>query len=330
MTVTDAPIAKLGHVVAHTPDIEESIWFFRDVLGFKLTERTDDGAYFRGLRDWEHHTLAVLDTGETGVDHIAFRTSSPEALDDLAEQFEADGDDVTYVDAGEEPGQGEAIRVEKYGHPYEFYYDVEKPDAPKGQRSRLKNRVYSEAAGNRIAPRRIDHTHVQDSVSPAHAEWLQDALGFQVNEQYRTNDDELWGWWFSVTPLPHDIAIHRLPEGEAPMFDHVSFHLDSLQDLWEAANVLAEHGIEPDGGPGKHAITSADFLYVSDPASGLCVEFFAGPGYLNFEPDWEPIEWTEDEIGGETSHQWIGEGPGWEGLAYPDAETEPPKRGSSQ
>jgi len=319
MSRWDSPIAKLGHVATHTPDLEKSIWFFRDVLGFQLVERDGGVAHFRGLRDWEHHTLSVIASDRRGVDHVAFRTKTPEALDDLAAQFEADGDDVTYVEAGEEAGQGEAIRVRKFGHPYEFYYDVEKPDAPEGQRSGLKNRVYSEAIGNRISPRRIDHAHVQDSVSQAHADWLVDDLDFQLNERYSLTDDgEPWGWWFSVTPLPHDIAIHRREAGEPPQFDHLSYHLDSLNDLWEAANVLAEHDIEPDGGPGKHAITSANFLYVSDPASGLCIEFFAGPGYLNFEPDWETIDWTEDEIGGETSHQWIGEGPGWEGLEYYD------------
>ncbi len=312
----ESPIAKLGHIAAHTPDLEESIWFFCDVLGFQLTEQTGNVAHLRGLRDWEHHTLSLIESGQTGVDHIAFRTTSQEELDDLAEQLERNGDDVTRVGPDEETGQGEAIRVEKFGHPYEFYYDVEKPDAPEGKQSGLKNRVYGEHLGNRIAPRRIDHAHVQDSVSPAHAAWLHEELGFQLNEQYRMDDGELWGWWFSVTPLPHDIAVHRLAGDEPSMFDHVSFHLDSLNDLWEAANMLAEYGIEPDGGPGKHAITSANFLYVSDPASDLCIEFFAGPGYLNFEPDWETIEWTEKDIGGETSHQWIGAGSGWEGLAY--------------
>jgi catechol 2,3-dioxygenase len=318
MTCTCTPIAKLGHVATHTPDLDESIWFFRDVLGFQLTERTDGVAYLRGLRDWDHHTLCLIESGKTGVDHIAFRTSSPEALDELASEFETNGDDVTYIGADDEIGHGEAIQVEKFGHPYEYYYDVETPEPPEGKRSPLKNRVYAEHVGNRISPRRIDHAHVQDSVSPEHAAWLQDALGFQVNEQFRMDDGELWGWWFSVTALPHDIAIHRREAGDPAMFDHLSYHLDSLHDLWEAANVLAEHGIEPDGGPGKHAITSANFLYVSDPASGFCIEFFVGPGYLNFEPDWDPIEWTEEDIGGETSHQWIGKGPGWDGLLYPD------------
>lgn len=311
-------IAKLGHVAIHTPDLEESLWFFNEVLGLQIVEQTDDTAYLRGQRDWEHHTLSVTESGQRGVDHIAFRTSSADALSELADQFETEGTDVTYLDAGVEPGQGEAIRIEKFGHPYEFYYDVEKPRPPEEQRSGLKNRNYTEAVANRIAPRRIDHVHVQDPSETAtdHAVWLEDDLGFRLNERYREEDGELWGWWLAVTPLPHDIAIHREPPGASEGFHHLSYHLDSLNELWSAADILSEHGIEPDGGPGRHAITRADFLYVSDPASGFRIELFAGPGYLNFEPDWEPIEWTEEDIGGETNHQWVGQGPAWNGLDY--------------
>ena len=316
MVSYDSPVAKLGHVAAHTPDLNESLWFFREVLGFKLTERVEKTAYLRGMRDWEHHTLSLTESGKRGVDHVAFRTRTPEAVDALADRFASEGADVTSVDTDAERGQGRAIRIEQFGHAYEFYYDVEKPRPPKKQRSKLHNRGYSEATANRIAPRRIDHCHVQDAVSPAHAAWLEEALGFQVNEQFRQDDGELWGWWLSVTPLPHDIAIHREPAGTDAEFHHVAYHVDSFADLWDCADVLAEHGIAPDGGPGRHAITKADFLYVSDPASGFRVELFAGPGYLNFEPDWEPIEWQEGEIGGATDHQWIGRGPEWTGLPY--------------
>ncbi|WP_313696159.1 VOC family protein [Halorarum halobium] len=313
-----SPLAKLGHVAAYTPDVEESLWFFRDVLGFKVTERVDGTAYLRGMRDWEHHTLSLTEADRGGVDHVAFRTRDAAALGELAREFEADGIDVTHVPAGEERGQGEAIRVERFGHRYEFYYDVEKPDAPEGRRSKLHNRLYSEAEANRVAPRRIDHVHLQDAVSRDHAAWLQGVLGFETRERYRGEDDELWGWWLAVTALPHDIAIHREEAGSESTFHHVSYHVDGFDDLWDAADVLAEHGIAPDGGPGRHAITQADFLYVSDPASGVRVELFAGPGYLNFEPDWEPIEWTADEIGGATDHQWIGRGPEWVGIPYLD------------
>ncbi|RQH02592.1 VOC family protein [Natrarchaeobius oligotrophus] len=322
MTRRRTPIAKLGHVAVQTPDLDESLWFFSDVMGLQVTERDGHVAYLRGMRDWEHHSLILIESGERGVDHMAFRTTSAQALADLEETLvEEEGESVSRVDAGEETGLGEAIRVEKFGHSYEFYWDVEKPDAPEGQRSGLKNRVYSESIANRIAPRRIDHVHVNDpgDNADAHDEWLRETLGFQLNERYRTEEGEYWGWWYAVTALPHDIAIHREPADAPTQFHHVAFHLDSLQDLWTAGDICSEHGLEINNrsdGPAMHAITRADCMYVKDPASGVRLELFAGPGYLNFEPDWEPIEWTEGEIGGATSHQWHGGGPTWDGIDY--------------
>lgn len=315
MTAYDTPIAKLGHVAAETPDLDESLSFLVGVLGLKLTERTDGVAYLRGMRDWEHHTLRLEETGRATVDHVAWRTRSPEALDELADGFESAGVGFERVAADAVTGHGEALRVERFGHPYEFYYDAEKPPAPEGERSRLGNRVYSEATASGAAPRRIDHVHLQGPNAADHVAWLRDGLGFGVNERYRSGD-QLWGWWLSVTPLPHDVAVHRNAADEPPEFHHVAYHVDGIDDLWRTADALREVGIAADGGPGRHAITGADFLYVRDPASGLGVELFAGPGYLNFEPDWEPVEWTDGEIGGEDDHQWIGQGPGWGGRAY--------------
>ena len=321
MTRRHTPIAKLGHVAIHTPDLEESLWFFSDLMGLQVTEREGDTAYLRGMRDWEHHTLSLTESGEAGVGHMAFRTTSPEALTEIERQLKAEGETVRRLEPGEETGLGEAIRVEKFGHNYEFYYDVEKPTPPEGKRSQLKNRVYDETTANRIAPRRIDHVHVNDPGETAenHNEWLRGTLDFQLNERYQTSEGEYWGWWYAVTALPHDIAIHREPPEEPTEFHHVAFHLDSLQDLWTAGDICSEHGLEINNrsnGPAMHAITRANCMYVKDPASGVRLELFAGPGYLNFEPDWEPIEWTEDEIGGATNHQWHGGGPTWDGSKY--------------
>ena len=312
-----APVAKLGHVAAETPDLPASVGFFRDVIGLREVERTADTVYLRGLEDFEHHTLSLTASDAPGIAHIGWRTTSPEALEKLGGRFESDGHEVESVPARTGPRQGEAIRVTTpTGHPYEFYYDVERTDAPESERSKLKNRVYSPSVANRIAPRRIDHVHVQDPEADRYASWMDDELGFEVRERLHRERGDVWGWWMSVTALPHDIGIHRIDTASAARFHHLSYHVDSRNDLWDAADILREHDIAPDAGPGMHAITKADFLYVRDPASGLRLELFAGPGYLVFEPDWEPIEWYEDDIGTDDDHQWIGSQYSEEGTPY--------------
>ena len=81
-----------------------------------------------------------------------------------------------------------------------------------------------------------------------------------------------------------------------------------VRDLFDAADRLRENGLDIDFGPGQHAITEGKYLYFSDPASGLRVELHSG-GYLIFDPDWEPIAWTDDDIGVAGDHQWIGRMP---------------------
>jgi biphenyl-2,3-diol 1,2-dioxygenase len=99
----------------------------------------------------------------------------------------------------------------------------------------------------------------------------------------------------SVTPLVHDIAV--MGSQTAPTSNrlhHIAYWLDSSQDLLRAADILSENGLKFIG-PGKHGISQALYLYVEDPGSGHRLELFNG-GYLIFEPDWEPVEWNEEEM----------------------------------
>lgn len=309
-------LSRLGHVALETPDLEKSVWFFRDVLGLEESDRTEETVFLRSLRDWEHHTVSLTQSESSGVDHVGWRASAPEDLEAFADQFEDDGIRVQWVEENEELGQGEAIRFDAgHGHKFEIYYDVEKPDAPEDRRSRLKNRLYNEPGSNRIAPRRIDHVNLQVDDVRKFTSWLENNLDFRLNEYFEKEDGTRWGSWMSVTPLTHDIGFHPNPDDDRPRFHHIAYYLETIQDLFEAADLFRENGIEIDAGPGQHAITQANFLYVKDPASGHRVELYTG-GYLIFDPDWEPIAWHEGDVGVAGEHQWIGQSPSWDAVKY--------------
>lgn len=86
------PIAKgtdIGHVHLKVSDLERSIAFYRDVLGFELTQRYGDQAAFLGADGYHHHI--GLNTwsskggsppprGTTGLFHVAIRYPSKAAL----------------------------------------------------------------------------------------------------------------------------------------------------------------------------------------------------------------------------------------------------------
>jgi len=308
-------LAKLGHIAFETPNLDESLWFFRDIMGLKVVAREGDTAYLCGLRDYEHHTMRLTEGDRGAVDHIGFRAANPESVEGFAERFDELGLDVWWTDNGHEAGIGDSVMFEsESGHRFEIYYEMDSPDIDGEQASNIPMRRYSPEYANRVYPQRIDHAHVQDGTPEATARLFEEEFGMGLNEVFKSADDTVWGWWYAKTPLPHDIAVHRLEE-ERDEFHHIAYHLDHLQDLWDAADILSEHDVEIDGGPGKHAITNANYLYVKDPASGIRIELFAGPGYLNFEPDWDTVVWQEG-IGSEGDHQWFGTQYDEDGIPY--------------
>lgn len=125
-------------------------------------------------------------------------------------------------------------------------------------------------------------------------DYLGSQLGFKLREYVKYNDEKVVAGWMSVTPLVHDIAVISRPEAKTPnQLHHISYWHDNAQDILRAADIFKENGINFIG-PGKHGVSQAFYLYVLDPGSGCRVELFSG-GYLIFEPDWEAVEWTEED-----------------------------------
>jgi catechol 2,3-dioxygenase len=72
-------IKELGHVVLYVKDIERSIAFYRDVLGFRMITSAPRVALFSSGRT--HHELLLIETGQdpipkksyNGLYHIGFK-----------------------------------------------------------------------------------------------------------------------------------------------------------------------------------------------------------------------------------------------------------------
>ena len=93
-------IAKLGHVALVTPDLEKSLWFFKELIGLEETETVDGTVYLRAWGDFEHHTLSLTAGDKAYVDHIAWRTKRPEDVEGFATLLEEAGTEVTWIEAG--------------------------------------------------------------------------------------------------------------------------------------------------------------------------------------------------------------------------------------
>lgn len=302
-------IALASGINIGTPDLEKSLWFFRDIFGMEVTEQDDSVAYLRGYQEHVHHSLVLTKQAEASVNAMSLRVSRPQDIELFAEQFAEDGIDVRHVPAGTEAGRGEAIRflLPGGGHPIELFYDIERPEAPR----ELKSFLHGNSSRRRgLGVRGLDHLNVQ--AAPEHmaeAEgWLRSALGMKRREAMvlPDNPDVPMVSWLSVNSRMHDIAIGASMNGKNAQFHHVAFNLENLHDVLTAVDQLRDLGIQIDAGPGKHGAGQAMYLYVRDPGSNYRIELYSG-GYPFLEPDQPTHVWEMPEFG--HAMTWYGDFP---------------------
>jgi catechol 2,3-dioxygenase len=66
---------RIHHVTLASPALAEQVAFYEQVLGFRVSDRM--GEVFAWLRcNQEHHTVAVVEADEAGLDHYAYEIDS--------------------------------------------------------------------------------------------------------------------------------------------------------------------------------------------------------------------------------------------------------------
>jgi catechol 2,3-dioxygenase len=304
MSPAASPIAQLAHIELLTPRLEESVWFFREVLGLEESARQGRSVYLRAYEDFYHHTLQLTETTGPGLGHIAWRASSEEALAEAARSLERAGWGRGWTDG--DLGHGPAYRfLTPDGHPMEVLWEVARCDVPAEKKSLLPNRPQKRPLRG-VPVRRLDHVNLMARDVRAVRECMQQVLGFRLREQKLGKDNVEVGAWMSVSPLVHEIAVMRDGTGAAGRFHHVAYWYGYPQHLIDAADVCVDYGITIEAGPGRHGPTQGMFMYVFEPG-GNRVELFGDIGYLIFDPDWKTVVWDvarESDL--ERSTIWFG------------------------
>jgi catechol 2,3-dioxygenase len=287
-------VAQLAHVELLTPKPDETLRFFTELLGLQETVREGQSVYLRAYEDFYHHTLKVTEAPKPGLGHVAWRTTSPQALERRVAAIERSGLGVGWSEG--ELGHGPAYRfTTPAGHPMELLWEVGYYEAPLEQQSPLLNRPQKRPLRG-VPVRRLDHLNVMaDDVTPTW-EFLQEQLGFRLRETIRFDNGQVEvGAWMSVSPLVHEIALMRDPTGSRARLHHICYWYGIPQHLSDAAEMMRENGITIEAGPGKHGIAQALFMYVIEPG-GNRVELFGDSGYLIFDPAWKPVTWREENM----------------------------------
>nr|WP_323783318.1 VOC family protein [Amylibacter sp.] len=284
-------IAHLGHVEIYTDRFEDSLAFFTDVYGLKLSGQDDTSAYLRAWEDYEYHSLKLTRHHTTGVGHIGYRVASPEALARRVKVIEQSGYKTHgWVDGDQ--GHGRAFRFEDpFGHIFEIYWDTNRYTPAPDDTPALKN-LASRYTG--AAPRRIDHLNLLASDVSVFRDFMQTCLGSRVTEYIQLDNGRIGGCWFTVNNKTYDLACTEEHGDADARLHHVTYATDQREDILRAADIFLENGVHIETGPHKHAIQGTFFLYVWEPA-GNRVELANAGARLILAPDWEPVCWTETD-----------------------------------
>src|SRR5579863_8311730 len=101
-------IAHVGHVELLTPKFDESLAFFKEVMGLHESGRQGDSVYLRAWADYERFTLQLTRSTTSGLGHLAFRARSQEVLQNLVNGLQDHGVKGEWRPA--ELGHGRAFR----------------------------------------------------------------------------------------------------------------------------------------------------------------------------------------------------------------------------
>jgi catechol 2,3-dioxygenase len=282
-------ILRLQHVEVRTPDLELCTAYYTEVLGLIEVAREGDRVFLKCWDEHEHHSLVLRQAPTYGLDHMAFKLADHGDLDYFGERLEGRGVAVERYGRGElGPGWGEAIRFPSpSGHTVELVFGMEKV----GNMLPLTNPPPRPADLVGIAPPRLDHLFITAEDVEEVTRFFTEALEFRLTEQILANDGHQLATWMERSHTPHDIAVVTGPNRG---LHHFAFWVDDWNAVREAADLLAFNGVHIDVAPTRHGVTRGYAMYFFDPV-GNRNEVFTG-GYW-VDPDFEPITWTEEEMG---------------------------------
>ena len=282
-------IAHLGHVELLTPTPDESLWFFRDVLGMHEVARDGQSVFLRAWGEYELYSLKLTESAQPGIGHTAFRANSPRALERLVQSLEADGHGRGWIEG--DTGHGKAYQfTDPDGHLLEVYYETEKYRAPEDQRPALKNQP-QRTPDRGVGVRRLDHINFLGRAPATNSAFLQARMGAMLTELIVLDDGTEAGAWLTFTNKAYDVVYTLDATGSSGRLHHIAYWVDNREDVLRAADIYLEHSIAIEFAPGKHAIAQGFFLYTREPG-GNRIEIATG-SYLIFDPDWEPVVWTQ-------------------------------------
>ena len=287
-------LAHLAHIEMYTPKLDESARFFTEIMGMYVSAAIGDSIYLRAYDDYEHHSLKLTANKHAGIGHFAWRTQSPAALERREEALSKTEYAIGWHDGDLGHGPSYQFRYPS-GHLAELYFETHKFKASGDTVSALKNTA-SKFPARGINVRRIDHLNLLAPDIRAFRDFQLHYIGGNLSESIVDNLEDMnpQAVWFQVNSKSYDLAVTADHLGLNGRFHHLTYAVNSREEVLIAADICLENGIFIETGPHKHAIQQTFFLYVYEPG-GNRIEIANTTARLILDPDFETVYWTLEE-----------------------------------
>ncbi|MDP2711283.1 MAG: VOC family protein [Solirubrobacteraceae bacterium] len=276
-------IKRMGHVALHVPDLEASVTWATLVMGLREVERTDGVSYLTHADC--HHSLQLIASTCSGLDHIAMEAHDEAAVEDLTDRLRREGVRIL-SDAPQEPGLAAAVRFEgPEGHVFEVFSGM------------TSDAIVHTGSG--VQPRKFGHPTLTAVDVHALRDFVVELLDFRLSDDI--GDGTLVFLRCAVDH--HGLGIVR---SRVAGLHHYAWEVESLAMLGQLGDVLARNAGAFIWGPGRHGAGNNLFTYHFDPA-GAVVEYYADLYQVWDESSYQPGRWSLED--GRAENLWGPRGP---------------------
>ncbi|MGO9933675.1 MAG: VOC family protein [Steroidobacteraceae bacterium] len=267
-------------------DLDTCTRFYED-FGLELAERDGGMARFQLaegssviLRRRDDPTLPQAFLGEAGPREIIWGVDSEASLESVASDLA--GDRAVRIDANgtvhcsDDSGMCIGFRLFQR-QPLGVIAAQEENNLARVVRWNRHRKWYE-----RARPKQINHVVFGVPNIDAAVEFYTRRLNFRVTDIMRG-----FGMFMRCDGRNdhHNLFLFRAPR---VLFSHVSFAVETIDELMVGANDMQSRGWKSDVGLGRHRISSLTFYYMGNPAGGQS-EYSADSDYLTDE--WKPRLW---------------------------------------
>ncbi|MDN7437447.1 catechol 2,3-dioxygenase [Burkholderia multivorans] len=292
-------LLRVGEVGIRVMDIHAARRHYGEFVGLIQTLEDETGRlYYKAWDEHDHHSLVIRQADSPGIDYFAFKVSGEDALIELEEKVRAFGLSIRHIAAGEYPKSGRRIEfVLPSGHTMQLYAEKECIGNTLGYVN--PGVIPAEGVIRGMQVIRLDHCLLGGINLEKNIELFHGVFELGISEKLIDHETgAVLAVFFSCSTKPHDVAFVLQPE--PGKLHHVSFLLESVVDVYRAADQMGRDRIPIDVGPTRHGVTRGATTYFFDP-SGNRNEVFTG-GYVYY-PDVPTLVWDTSELGQATFAQ---------------------------